>query len=44
MDRWVGVPYDIPIFIMQYRKDIYDKMGFPGGTPRAPGLEICKLP
>lgn len=27
-DRWVGVPYDIPIFIMQYRKDIYDKMGF----------------
>lgn len=27
-DRWVGVPYDIPVFIMQYRKDIYDKMGF----------------
>ena len=27
-DRWVGVPYDIPIFIMMYRKDIYDKMGF----------------
>lgn len=27
-DRWVGVPYDIPIFIMQYRKDIYDQMGF----------------
>ena len=27
-DRLVGVPYDIPIFIMQYRKDIYDKMGF----------------
>lgn len=27
-DRWVGVPYDIPIFIMQYRKDIYDAMGF----------------
>jgi len=27
-DRWVGVPYDIPIFIMQYRKDIYDEMGF----------------
>lgn len=24
-DRWVGVPYDIPIFIMIYRKDIYDK-------------------
>ena len=22
-DRWVGVPYDIPIFIMIYRKDIY---------------------
>ena len=27
-DRLVGVPYDIPIFIMIYRKDIYDKMGF----------------
>ena len=26
--RWVGVPYDIPIFIMQYRKDIYDDFGF----------------
>ena len=27
-DRLVGVPYDIPIFIMMYRKDIYEKMGF----------------
>lgn len=27
-DRWVGVPYDIPIFIMIYRKDIYDEFGF----------------
>ncbi len=27
-DRWVGVPYDIPIFIMQYRQDIWDEMGF----------------
>lgn len=27
-DRMVGVPYDIPIFVMIYRKDIYDKMGF----------------
>lgn len=26
-DRWVGVPYDIPVFIMIYRKDIYDKFG-----------------
>lgn len=31
-DRWVGVPYDIPIFMMMYRKDIYEKMGF-----KAPG-------
>jgi len=30
-DRWVGVPYDIPIFIMQYRKDIWDELGF--GAP-----------
>jgi len=27
-DRWVGVPYDIPIFIMMYRRDIYEDMGF----------------
>lgn len=26
-DRWVGVPYDIPLFIMIYRKDIYEKLG-----------------
>ncbi|MEM7047513.1 MAG: extracellular solute-binding protein [Pseudomonadota bacterium] len=31
-DRWVGVPYDIPIFIMMYRKDIYEKMGFSAPT------------
>ena len=23
----VGVPYDIPIFIMMYRKDVYDELG-----------------
>jgi len=31
-DRWVGVPYDIPIFIMMYRKDIYDELGFAAPT------------
>ncbi|MBB4951980.1 multiple sugar transport system substrate-binding protein [Agrobacterium vitis] len=31
-DRWVGVPYDIPIFIMIYRKDIYEKMGLKAPT------------
>jgi len=31
-DRWVGVPYDIPIFIMMYRKDIYEQMGFKAPT------------
>ena len=31
-DRWVGVPYDIPIFIMMYRKDIWDEMGFEAPT------------
>lgn len=28
-DTLVGVPYDIPIFIMQYRKDIWDDMKLP---------------
>ena len=31
-DRLVGVPYDIPIFIMMYRKDIYEEMGFSAPT------------
>jgi multiple sugar transport system substrate-binding protein len=31
-ERMVGVPYDIPIFIMMYRKDIYEKMGFKAPT------------
>ncbi len=31
-DRWVGVPYDIPIFIMIYRKDIYEKFGLTAPT------------
>ncbi|MEM6357183.1 MAG: extracellular solute-binding protein, partial [Pseudomonadota bacterium] len=31
-DRLVGVPYDIPIFIMMYRKDIWDEMGFAAPT------------
>ncbi|MGP1254846.1 MAG: ABC transporter substrate-binding protein [Kiloniellales bacterium] len=31
-DRLVGVPYDIPIFIMMYRRDIWEKMGFAAPT------------
>jgi multiple sugar transport system substrate-binding protein len=31
-DSWVGVPYDIPIFIMMYRKDIWEEMGFAAPT------------
>lgn len=31
-DRWVGVPYDIPVFVMIYRKDIYDKFGLKAPT------------
>lgn len=31
-DRWVGVPYDIPVFIMMYRQDIWDDMGFSAPT------------
>ncbi len=31
-DSWVGVPYDIPIFIMIYRKDIYEKFGLKAPT------------
>jgi multiple sugar transport system substrate-binding protein len=31
-DRLVGVPYDIPIFISMYRKDIWDEMGFKAPT------------
>lgn len=31
-DRWVGVPYDIPIFIMIYRKDVYEELGLKAPT------------
>lgn len=31
-NRWVGVPYDIPIFLMIYRKDIYEKLGLHAPT------------
>ncbi|SEA72458.1 ABC transporter substrate-binding protein [Rubrimonas cliftonensis] len=31
-DRWVGVPYDIPIFIMMYRRDIYEQLGMSAPT------------
>ena len=31
-DRLVGVPYDIPIFIMMYRRDIWEEMGFEAPT------------
>ena len=27
-DRLVGVPYDIPIFIMMYRRDVWEERGF----------------
>ncbi|MFV0493369.1 MAG: ABC transporter substrate-binding protein [Pseudorhodobacter sp.] len=41
-DRWVGVPYDIPIFIMQYRKDIYDNMGFSAPQTLEEYYDQCK--
>ena len=41
-DRWVGVPYDIPIFIMMYRKDIYEKMGFKAPTTLAEYYDQAK--
>ena len=31
-DRLVGVPYDIPIFIMMYRRDIWEEIGFEAPT------------
>ncbi|MDQ6437474.1 extracellular solute-binding protein [Mesorhizobium sp. LHD-90] len=31
-DRMVGVPYDIPIFIMIYRKDVYEELGLKAPT------------
>lgn len=41
-DRWVGVPYDIPIFIMMYRKDIYEKMGFSAPATMEEWLTQCE--
>lgn len=41
-DRWVGVPYDIPIFIMMYRRDIYEEMGFQAPTTLDEYLEQAR--
>lgn len=41
-DRMVGVPYDIPIFIMMYRKDIYEKMGFSAPSTMDEWLTQCE--
>ncbi len=37
-----GVPYDIPIFIMQYRKDIWDELKLPAPTTMEDLLNASK--
>lgn len=41
-DRWVGVPYDIPIFIMMYRQDIYEELGLSAPTTLDEYLEQAR--
>ncbi|MGN6143608.1 MAG: ABC transporter substrate-binding protein, partial [Mesorhizobium sp.] len=41
-DTMVGVPYDIPIFIMQYRKDIWDELKLPAPTTMEDLLNASK--
>jgi len=42
-DRLVGVPYDIPVFIMIYRKDIYDKFNLTAPLTMNQLLENSKI-
>ncbi len=41
-DRMVGVPYDIPIFITQYRKDVYDELKLTAPTTMQQFLDNAK--
>jgi multiple sugar transport system substrate-binding protein len=41
--RLVGLPFDIPIFIYMYRKDIYDQLGLKPATTMAEFLENVKM-
>jgi multiple sugar transport system substrate-binding protein len=38
----MGVPFDIPIFILMYRKDLYDKHGLEVPTTMAEYMEVTK--
>ncbi len=38
----MGVPFDIPIFILMYRKDLYDKHGIEVPTTMAEYMEVTK--
>ena len=40
--KMVGVPFDIPIFIVMYRKDIYDKLGLVAPTTYPHYLENAR--
>lgn len=40
--RLVGLPFDIPIFIYMYRKDVYDKLGLKPATTMAEFLANVK--
>jgi multiple sugar transport system substrate-binding protein len=49
-DTMVGVPYDIPIFIMMYRRDIYEELGLkvpttlPDYLANAQAIQQAKAP
>ncbi len=41
-DQMIGVPFDIPIFIMMYRKDLFDKHGLKAPTTMDEYMNVVK--
>jgi multiple sugar transport system substrate-binding protein len=40
--RLVGLPFDIPIFIMSYRQDVFEKLGLSAPTTMAEYLDVAR--
>ncbi|MFO1157756.1 MAG: extracellular solute-binding protein [Reyranellaceae bacterium] len=41
-DRLIGIPFDIPIFILMYRKDLFEKHGLKVPTTMAEYMDVVK--
>lgn len=42
-NKLIGIPFDIPVFILMYRKDIFDKLGLTVPTDLKQYLEVVRV-